>query len=162
MFETLLAAAADLPELSFAAGADVIVEGENRGQLFVLVSGSVEVSRDDVRVAVVDEPGAVFGEMAVLLNTPATATVRSLGGCVLRVSDAPEEFLRARPDVARAIAQMLARRLDGVTRYLVDIREQYADRDDHLGVVDVVLESLSHHQAAPPEPGSDREDEAPY
>jgi CRP-like cAMP-binding protein len=113
-------------------------------------------------VSVIDQPGAVFGELAALLQTPATATVRARGACTFRVCENPLDFLHARPEVALAIAQMLARRLDALTRYLVDVRMQYADRDDHLGMVDVVLESLSHHQGAQPDPGSDREREAPY
>ena len=162
MLDAILAAATDLPEVTITGESDVIVEGESRGQLFVLVSGTVEISRDGISVAVVDEPGAVFGEMAALLESPATATVRTLGDCVFRMSDTPTEFLISRPEVAHAVAQMLARRLDSVTRYLVDVRAQYADRDDHLGVVDVVLESLTHHQGAQPDTGSDRERESPY
>lgn len=163
VFDAILAAAADLPVASFTDATDIITEGENRGQLLILVTGTVEVVREGVPVAIVDEPGAVFGEMAVLLEAPASATVRTRGDCTFRICDTPDQFLRGTPEVAHAIAQMLARRLDAVTRYLVDVRAQYADREDHLGVMDVVLESLSHYQAAPAEDlGSDREREAPY
>ena len=55
---------------------------------------------------------------------------------------------------------MLARRLDTINGYLVDLRHQYGDRDN-LGMVDTVLESLRHHQARI-EPGSEREQDAPY
>jgi CRP-like cAMP-binding protein len=162
VFETILAAAAELPSVAVAAGTVVISEGDPLLQLLVLESGAVAVSREDVPVATIDQPGAVFGELSVLLQAPATATVRTIDACTFRVSDDPPAFLRARPEVALAVATMLARRLDALTRYLVDVREQYADRDDHLGVVDVVLESLSHHQGADADPGSDREPEAPY
>ena len=162
VFDAIFAAASDLPELAVPAGGDVIVEGTERGPLFVLATGAVEVIRAGVTVANIDEPGAIFGEMATLLESPATATVRARSECTFRVCDAPDHFLRSRPEVAHAVAIMLARRLDVVTRYLVDVREQYADRDDHLGMVDVVLESLSHHQGAQPDAGSDREPDAPY
>jgi CRP-like cAMP-binding protein len=162
VLDEILAAATDLPELSVADGVDVIVEGELQDRLLVLVSGTVVVSRDDTRVSTIDQPGALFGELAVLLRAPPTATVRTVGACTFRVCDDPWDFLRVRPGVALAVATMLARRLDALTRYLVDIRGQYSDRDDHLGIVDVVLESLSHHQGAAPDPGSDREREAPY
>lgn len=162
MFDVILAASADLPRADLPAGATLIVEGEHPRRLLVLEAGAVAVTRDDVEVSTIDQPGAVFGEMSVLLQAPATATVRTLRPCIFRVASDPESFLRARPEVALAVATMLARRLDALTRYLVDVREQYADRDDHLGVVDVVLDSLSHHQRVDADPGSDREREAPY
>ena len=64
--------------------------------------------------------------------------------------------------MAVEIATTLARRLDLVTRYLADLRKQYADRADHLSVVDEVLESLLQRQVPTEEPGSEREPDAPY
>lgn len=162
MNEAILAAAADLPVLSAPAGTVVISEDEVPGRLLILESGSVEITREDVTVAFIEQPGALFGELSFLMGSPATATVRSAEPSVFRVSDDPAGFLRSRPDVAIAVATMLARRVDALTRYLVDLKEQYASRDDHLGVVDLVLESLSHHQGADADVGSDRESEAPY
>ncbi|MDQ1705479.1 MAG: hypothetical protein QOF18_1845, partial [Frankiaceae bacterium] len=71
MFETILAAAADLPSVAVAAGTVVISEGDPLLQLLVLESGAVAVSREDVPVATIDQPGAVFGELSVLLQAPA-------------------------------------------------------------------------------------------
>jgi CRP-like cAMP-binding protein len=160
--EAILAAAQGLPTRSFPAGADIIVEGTPQHALYVLAEGAVEVSRDAVPIATIDEPGSIFGELAVLLQSPATATVRALSPCTFWVPDSPTEFLETQPAVALAVALTLARRLDLVTGYLADLRNQYAGREDHLGVVDVVLESLSHQQGRPADPGSDRETEAPY
>jgi CRP-like cAMP-binding protein len=159
---TILAASASLPEVSVAAGEALITEGEHQPRLFVLVRGRLEVSRDGVPFSSIDEPGAIFGEIAALLGGPATATVRTRDDSVLRVCDDAVGFLTDHPEVSLAVATTLARRLDALTRYLADLREQYADRDDHLGLVDVVLESISHRQGASPDPGSDREHESPY
>jgi CRP/FNR family transcriptional regulator, cyclic AMP receptor protein len=162
MFDAILNAARDLPQLTVGPTTTVITEGEPVHQLLVLETGSLSVTREGAPLASLNEPGVVFGEMSVLLGTPATATVRTIGECTFRVSDDPQGFLRAQPEVALLIATILARRLDAVSRYLVDIREQYADRDDHLRVVDVVLDSLTHRQGTESDPGSDREQEAPY
>jgi hypothetical protein len=70
--------------------------------------------------------------------------------------------MRTNPEVAIGIAVTVARRLDLITGYLADLRRQYADRSDHLGVVAEVLESLSQHRGNAVEPGSDREPDAPY
>ncbi len=57
-------------------------EGETGDEFFVLVSGRVRVSADDVdsikEIAVLDK-GAFFGEMAVLNHEKRSATVTALG-----------------------------------------------------------------------------------
>jgi CRP/FNR family cyclic AMP-dependent transcriptional regulator len=163
VIEPIIAAAADLPEVVYPDATTVIVEGHQPVPLLVLISGTVELSREEIPISVISLPGSVFGEVAALLSVPATATVRTRGECVFRVCETNQlDFLQSHPEISLAVAQLLARRVDALTRYLVDVKNQYADRDDHLGVVDVVLESLSHHQGVTPDPGSDREREAPY
>ncbi len=154
--------AAHLPEVTFTDGAQILVEGRRHHVLMVLVEGTVSVSKSGAQISVIDQPGAILGEMAVLLNTPATATVTALGECRFLRSDDPETLLRNRPGLALEIAVTLARRLDVITGYLADLRSQYADRSDHLGVVDEVLETLMQHRGPATEPGSDRESDAPY
>lgn len=127
----------------FAAGGIVIEQGERTGELLVLVSGEVEILRDGVRVAKTEEPGVVFGEMSALLGGPATATVRALVPAVFSVIETPREFLIAHPEVSLYVAELLARRLDSLNRYLIDVKRQYDDHD-HIGMVDEVLESLMH------------------
>lgn len=163
MLESILEAAQDLPEVVYPDGATILVEGQSPAPLLVLINGTVQTSRADVPMSVISQPGAVFGEIAALLGVPATATVRARGDCVFRVCENDQYgFLASHPDISLAVAQLLARRVDALTRYLVDVRNQYGDRDDHLGMMDVVLESLSHHHGTDFEPGSDRESEAPY
>src|SRR3954471_14374953 len=88
---------AGLPEVTLPGGAVLIAEGEVHGLLYVLVDGAVEVSRAGSRLRVVDEPGAVFGEMSALLGGPATATVRAVRQTRLRRSDDGPGFLLPRP-----------------------------------------------------------------
>jgi CRP-like cAMP-binding protein len=158
----MLVAAQRLPEITYEDGVDVLAEGVRDGRLLVLTSGTVEVSRDGVRVSVIDQAGAIFGEVAALLDSASTATVRARGTCTFRVTDDPQAFFRESPAVAIEVATTLARRLDALTKYLADVKQQYAGGDGHLGLVDVVLESLVVHQGAVADPGSDREREAPY
>ena len=54
------------------------------------------------------------------------------------------------------VAKLLSRRVQMVSGYLVDLKHQFADKDDHFAIVDEVLESLVHHQGVEAEPGSDR------
>ena len=158
----MLAWSAALPEVRYPAGAVLIHEGEAHGKLFVLLDGALEITRGGTFITVVDAPGAIFGEMSALLGSAATATVRAVRDSRLRRTDDPEGFLDGHPLMARAVATALARRLDTINGYLVDLRRQYGDDHDNLGMVDTVLESLRHHQVQDCEPGSDRERDAPY
>lgn len=158
----LLALSADLPILSAGPGDVLIEEGETLSRLLVLVSGAVVVEHDGTAFARIDSPGAVFGEMSAVLDRPATATVRAEGDVRVHVSDDPVGFLSDRPGAALEVLRMTASRLDGMTHYLVDVKRQYADAEDHLGMVDRILDTLLHHQGAASSPGSRRDPEGDH
>jgi CRP/FNR family transcriptional regulator, cyclic AMP receptor protein len=153
----LLALCADLPVVSVPAGVVLVEAGDMTARMYVLASGAVTIERDGVAFARIDNPGAIFGEMSVVLDQPASATVRAGSDVEVRVIDDPQEFLIARPGVAFAVLRMTAARLDGLTRYLVDVKQQFADQEGHLGMVGQILDTLVHHQAAPARPGSARD-----
>lgn len=132
-------------------------EGTTSGHLYVLKDGMVEVLRGDTQVATVGEPGALFGEMSVLLNRPHTATVRTMTPCTLYVFDDAASFLRSNPEIAYHVAKLIAGRLNAATSYLADIKQQFEDRTDHLGMVGEVLDTLMHNQEEEFKPGPERE-----
>jgi CRP-like cAMP-binding protein len=134
------------PAMELAPGEVMLREGERTGRLFVLAEGCLEVFRGEVQVALVDEPGAVFGEMALLLDGVHTTSVRAVGPARVHVVADAEAYLAGNADLVLPIARLLARRLRNVTTYLVDVKRQYGDREDHLGMVDEVLEALAHEQ----------------
>ena len=67
------------------AGTEVIHEGGNTGHLYVLIEGRLEVVRGDTVVAAITEPGAVFGEMSVLLSCRIRRPCARLGFRHLRI-----------------------------------------------------------------------------
>lgn len=133
-----------LPQVPCAAGAVLITEGRPVAGIYFLESGEAEVRKGDTLIAEVYEPGAVFGDMAYLLGSDSTATVKALTACVFRHVAAPREFFQQHPEFALHMATILARRLDSLNRYLVDIKHQFKDRSDHLGIIDEVLDALLH------------------
>jgi CRP-like cAMP-binding protein len=135
----------DSGERRFAAGEVILEQGQSSGLLWFLVEGAVEVVKDGVPVATASQPGAVFGELSVLLGGNHTATVRALQPCVFLVVENPRAFLKASPLVCLHVCELVARRLDALNNYLVDVKQQYGG-DDHLGMVDGVLETLMHRQ----------------
>jgi len=146
-----------LPQREVAAGETVIDEGGDSGEMLILVDGAVEVLKGDVQVAVVEDAGAFFGEMAVLLGRPHSATVKALDPSRFLVIADPDAFLHEHPEVALTLAQLLARRLHAMTTYLADIRRQFADQSGNLGIIDEVLETLAHDQGSTGSLVSDRD-----
>jgi CRP/FNR family cyclic AMP-dependent transcriptional regulator len=139
------------------AGTLIIHEGGTTGHLFVLIEGRLEVIKGDTIVASIIEPGAVVGEMSVLLDQPHTATVRAaLDSTIYEFGDAAS-FLRDQPAVALLIARLLAQRLNVATTYLADIMQQYAGHGDHLAMVGEILQSMINLPPITVSPGSDRE-----
>jgi CRP-like cAMP-binding protein len=133
-----------LPRVTFDTGQVLIAEGQPVAGLFFLEDGEVEVRKGDVLIAEVYQPGAVFGDMAFLLKTEPTATVRALTPSTFRHVADPADFFRQNPAAALHMAEILARRLDSLNRYLMDIKHQFKDRADHLGIIDEVLDALMH------------------
>ena len=151
-----------MTERRLAEGEPLIAEGDEVVALYELRSGTLEVVRAGVTVAMVSDPGALFGEMSLLLGRPANATVRARSEVIVHeIEDAPRRLVED-PELMGQLARLLARRLDLMTGYLADLRNQYGDHEGGLGMIDEVLASLSHAAPLEVEPGSEREPDAPY
>jgi CRP/FNR family cyclic AMP-dependent transcriptional regulator len=145
----LLEILSTLPRRDFAAGETIITEDSTTGMLFFLIDGEVEVYKGEVPLASTSEPGSVFGEMSALLGTSHRASVRAVAPSSFYVVDDGRQFLQNHPLVSMHVSELLARRLDALNKYLVDVRQQF-DGHDHLSMVDEVLEVLMHRQRRPP------------
>ena len=77
---------ATLPLATYQAGETVLSAASTTGRLLILKEGAVEVVKEGVEIARVTEPGAVFGELSVLLDQPHTADVRALEASQFRRS----------------------------------------------------------------------------
>jgi CRP-like cAMP-binding protein len=139
------------------AGTTVIHEGGTTGHLFVLIAGRLEVIKGDTIVASITEPGAMVGEMSVLLDQPHTATVRAASDSTVYEFGDAAAFLRDQPAVALLIARLLAQRLNVANTYLADIMHQYAGHGDHLAMVGEILQSMINLPPITVSPGSDRQ-----
>ena len=157
MQDFLDACAGRMPERAIPAGTTILAEGERAGVLYVLVEGEVAVLKGDYPLLTITTPGAVFGEISILLGAPHTATVKTTLPSRFHVIENPREFLLSEPGVALGIASLLAQRLNLMTTYLVDLKRQYEGSEDHFGMIDEVLGTLSHGQGERHEPGSERD-----
>ena len=136
---------ADLPVTQYSAGEDVLTAGSRTGRLLVLRSGAVEVVKDGVQIAKVSTPGAVFGELSVLLDQPHSADVRALEQSEFHIADAPT-MLANDATVTLYVASILAQRLDSANQALIEVKRQLQAGDPRSVIsraVDKVEQLLS-------------------
>jgi CRP-like cAMP-binding protein len=157
MREVLEACVRTMSTQLIPAGQTLLAEGQRAGVLYVLADGEVEILKGDLQITVISQPGTVLGDISVLLDTPHTASVKTTSPSRFYVITEPVDFLRSHPETALDIARLLAERLHSMTGYLVDLKKQYEGSEDHFGMVDEVLETLTHAQRSEHTPGSDRD-----
>ena len=114
---------ATLPLVTYRAGETVIADGSRTGRLLMLSKGTVAIVKEGTEIAKVAEPGAVFGELSVLLDQPHAADVRALETSEFHVADATT-LLTQNPIAVLYVATMLAHRLNGANRALIQLRQQ--------------------------------------
>ena len=108
---------ADLPVSTYRADEVVLFAGSRTGQLLFLKEGAVAVVMRSVQIAIVDEPGAVFGEISALLDLPHLAEVRTLAPSQFHVADTA--LLGHNAAALFYVAEVLAQRLAGTNEALV-------------------------------------------
>lgn len=140
--EELLALADGLPRRTLARGEVLLVDREPVQGLYVLLDGALRIEKAGALVAIVAERGTCVGEMSLLLGDPATADVVAEEDSVVAVVADASAMLDGEGSLTLALARLLAGRLQVMTSYLADLKNQYADHEGGLGMVDVVLGSL--------------------
>lgn len=103
-------------------GRTIIEQGEAGHGFYILQSGTLEVVKDEILLAVLMYPGTIFGEMGDILGKPRSCTVRAKNRAkVIHVPDADMAgIIRDNPDIALKIIKTLASRLERTTQKLAD------------------------------------------
>jgi CRP-like cAMP-binding protein len=114
---------ASLPLMTYHPGDTVIADGSTTGRLLILRKGTVAIIKGNTEIARVAEPGAVFGELSVLLDQPHTADVLALETSQFQVADAAT-LLTENPMAALYVATVLAHRLAGANHALIQLKKQ--------------------------------------
>ncbi len=94
--ETLTKLAERMERREIAAGTVLVSEGAPGDRFFVLLSGIAGVSQTSLGQRRVLRAGDYFGEVALTMNIPRTATVTAMTPCVVASRDAAtfDELLR--------------------------------------------------------------------
>ena len=112
------------PSLHLDPGERLIEAGEARGELFVLVSGKLKVERDRVEIAKISEPGALLGEMSVLLGVDHSADVTAITDVEVKHIEDGLRWLESSPVAALHVATLACQRLDRTSAMLVELRKE--------------------------------------
>jgi CRP/FNR family cyclic AMP-dependent transcriptional regulator len=105
----------------------VVRQGDERGDLYAVVSGRLKVTTANVdgdeMVLSILGPGDVFGEIALLDRQPRSATVSALEGCELLVVERRpfHDLLLRVPALALSLMQVMAKRLRELTEHAQDV-----------------------------------------
>ncbi len=128
---------ATLPIVTYRPGETVIADGSRTGRLLILRNGTVAIVKGDTEIAKVAEPGAVFGELSVLLDQPHTADVLALETSQFHVADAAS-LLTQNPIAVLYVATALAHRLDVANHALIQLKNQLQAGEPHNVVANTV------------------------
>jgi CRP-like cAMP-binding protein len=105
-----IAQMADIVDLP--SGTELIREGASGREFMVIVSGSGEVRRKGRKIATIG-PGDFIGEMALIMDAPRNATVKTTSDTTLLAvtTGAFWRLLRQSPDLRAKVMQAMGERL---------------------------------------------------
>lgn len=109
----------------------IFMEDEQGDTMYVIVEGHVQIVRKGAKGPVVLttlQPGAFFGEMAIVDRTERSATaVAATDTTLIAVNEAELELLlKQRPDIGAKMIRTLGRRLKYTTNQVMDEKEKIA------------------------------------
>jgi CRP-like cAMP-binding protein len=102
----------NVPLRKVPAGVSLLEEGTPGKSVYVLEEGEVRITVGGREITYISERGAVFGEMAALLDRPRGATVTAVSDSRFFVIDDFLAFLRRDADLSLFLLRVLAQRID--------------------------------------------------
>jgi PAS domain S-box-containing protein len=107
----------------------IFLEGDDSQDLYMLVSGTVDIYKGDKKIREVNRKGAFFGEMSFFTGSKRTASVKAQNEVkVIRIpKEEINDFLEDHPEAAKEITKRLARWLDEATLIVHGLKE-FCDR----------------------------------
>jgi len=128
----------------------IFLEGDDSQDLYILVSGRVEIFKGDQKLRELNRKGSLFGEMSFLLGDHRTASVRTKSD--VQVIRLPREeitpFLCEFPNAAREITRHLAQWLDETSQILHGLKELCDQLPDAVIITDKEGKILTWNAAA--------------
>lgn len=128
----------------------IFLEGDDSQDLYMLVSGSVDIYKGERKIREVTRKGAFFGEISFFMGGKRTASVKAQNAVkVIRIpKEKINDFLQDYPEAAEEITKRLARWLDEATRIVHGLREFCDQLPDAVIVTDSSGKIMAWNSAA--------------
>ncbi len=135
----------DQEETLFADGDIVFQEGEASNFMYYIVSGQLNIYRDETMVSRLTQDDLFLGEMSFLLSNTRSATVRSHGESrLIRISkNSFVNSIKAQPHYGILLARLLAGRLDRLNDYVARLKGSGAAQEQTEDVLEDVEDITS-------------------
>jgi len=135
---------------SFAQGETLFLQGDHSQDMYILISGKLEVYKGDKKIAELAEPGTTAGELSYLFGSIRTATIKALDDVeVMKIpADHIKGVLHKYPYIAQEITMRLARRLEETTKIMHGLGEFNDRLPDAIIMADKDRNILSWNRAA--------------
>ncbi len=135
---------------TFASGETLFLQGDHSQDMYILISGKLEVYKGDKKIAELTEPGTTAGELSFLFGSIRTATIKALNNVevIMIPADQIKNVLREYPSIAHEITVRLARRLEETTKIMHGLGEFNDRLPDAIIMADKDRHILSWNQAA--------------
>jgi len=94
------------------------------------VQGAVKVVKNGKKIAEITEPGEYFGEMAVILGEPRSASIVSKGRSMVKrfPGEKLPEVMEKYPDVAKFLFETLVKRLDQANKVTLKLVNNFVQK----------------------------------
>jgi hypothetical protein len=97
-------------------------EDDDSRELYVLLTGTLGIYRDEVQVAQIQETLSVVGEISALTRRPRNATVRALEPTTVLMVEDPDSLFEEYPQLGAKLARLLAERLAEMNCKFVELK----------------------------------------
>lgn len=120
----------------FKKGDTIFYEGENGNEMYIVLSGKVDIYIDSFKDTPVHDtsvnPGEFFGEMCMLNNHPRSVTAQAAKNTVLLAipQENFEDFIQKQPYLTHKIMKSLSLRVQNLTQEVRNLQEQVKELEN--------------------------------
>lgn len=111
---------------TFSHDSIIVNEGVIGKNLYILIDGNIEITKNDIFIAKIADKGAFIGEVSLLLGLPYSATCRSIGESKAYELEITPDFLERNPRLLLTIAKELAAKLNKANSFFAASIEMQA------------------------------------
>ncbi len=135
---------------TFASGETLFLQGDHSQDMYILISGKLEVYRGDKKITEFAGPGTTAGELSFLFGSKRTATIKAFNDVevIMIPADHIKNILRKYPSITNQMTLKLARRLEETAKIMHGLRAFNDQLPDAIIMADKDRNILSWNQAA--------------